>query len=49
LREYVSDDELETVEAAIEEVQEFLNLEENPLDEGFVFDPSVDEDEEDEL
>jgi HEAT repeat protein len=48
LREYVSDDELETVEAAIEEVQEFLNLEENPLDEGFVFDPSID-DEDDEL
>lgn len=45
LREYVSDDELEVVDAAIEEVQEFIAIEEGTGDEAFLFDPSLEDDE----
>ena len=48
LREYVSDDEIEAVEMAIAEVEEFIAIEEGALDEAFVFDSALD-DEDDEL
>lgn len=45
LREYVSDDEIEAVDAAIAEVEEFIALEEGADDDAFLFDPSLDDDE----
>lgn len=47
LREYVSDDEIEAVDMAIAEVEEFIAIEEGAGDEAFIYDPSV-EDEDDE-
>lgn len=46
LREYVSDDELEVVDTAIEEVEEFIAIEEGEHDDAFLFDPSADDDDE---
>jgi HEAT repeats len=43
LREYVSDDEIEAVDAAIAEVEEFIAIEEGAGDEAFLFDPSIDD------
>jgi HEAT repeat protein len=45
LREYVSDDEIDAVDAAIEEVEEFIAIEEAEDDEAFIFDPSMRDDE----
>lgn len=47
LREYVSDDEIEAVDLAIAEVEEFMAIEEGTADEAFLFDSSLD-DEDDE-
>jgi hypothetical protein len=47
LREYVSDDEIEAVEAAIAEVEEIIALEEGAEEDAFLFDPSGDDDEDD--
>lgn len=43
LREYVSDDELEAVDLAIAEVEEFLAIDEGVADEFFVYDPMLDD------
>lgn len=43
LREYVSDDELDVVDAAIAEVEEFIAIEEGADDEAFIFDPGLDD------
>ncbi len=43
LREYVSDDELEAVDLAIAEVEEFLAIDEGAGDDFFVYDPMLDD------
>lgn len=45
LREYVSDDEIEAVDAAIAEVEEFLAIDEGTVEDAFVFDPGMEDDE----
>lgn len=46
LREYVSDDELEVVDSAIEEVEEFIAIEEGAGEDAFIFDPSLEDEDE---
>lgn len=43
LREYVSDDEIEAVDVAIAEVEEFLAIDEGMDDDLFVYDPMLDD------
>jgi HEAT repeat protein len=43
LREYVSDDEIEAVDAAIAEVEETIAIEEGTADQAFVYDPDLDD------
>lgn len=44
LREYVSDDEIDAVDAAIAEVEETIAIEEGTADEAFVHDPDLEDD-----